>query len=304
MYPFAAASLGALAGLGLASLLIGMRKAPVRPKRLSLRSFQAKSLQARAAKFDPRLLLSAALAAALALAMWSVTGWLMTVPIGAAAGFIAPRMFSVPRQRRAVADEIEAYSQWTEQIRDLVSASGSLMEAITLSAPASPVMLRPHVTQMASLADTVGLTSALSWFAAQMRSPYADRLVLGMSIAWDSGARITEAFETVARAMRNDVEMRRRNEVANARTWTQVVAITGITVVTVLLMFTFNRGFFDPFGSLIGQVILLAVGIMIFGNILWVLQLAATGAPVRLLDQRELEESLAELRASLGEEIS
>ena len=128
-----------------------------------------------------------------------------------------------------------------------------------------------------------------------MKSPYADRLVLGMNIAWDSGARITEAFESVSHAMRTEVEMRRRNEVANARTWTQVVSITGITVVSVVLMFTFNRGFFDPFGSVVGQVVLLSVAIMIFGNILWVLKLSASGTPVRLLDQQELEEAVAGL---------
>ena len=97
--------------------------------------------------------------------------------------------------------------------------------------------------------------------------------------------------------MRTEVEMRRRNEVANARVWTQVVSIVGITVASVVLMFTFNRGFFDPFGTIVGQVILLFVAVMIFGNIVWVLQLSSSGTPVRLLDQHELEEKTAGLSA-------
>ncbi len=295
MHTFASVSFGALAGLGAATLLIGLRKLPARAPRQRLRNFRAKSLQARASSVDASLLLGFGLAVVLGFGAWYATGWLVAALIGAASGMIAPKMISVPRQRRAVADEIEAYSQWTEQIRDLVAASGSLFEAVTLSAPSSPPLLRADVTQMASLAGTVGLTAALDWFAARMQSPYADRLVLGMNIAWDSGARITEAFESVSRAMRTEVEMRRRNEVANARTWTQVVSITGITVVSVVLMFAFNRGFFDPFGSLVGQIILLMVGAMIFGNILWVLKLSASGAPVRLLDQEELEDRLAGL---------
>lgn len=298
MHGFASVAFGALAGLGLVTLLIGLRKLPSRPPRQRLRSFQTKDLKARTQSVDTELLGGLGLAAVLAFGTWYATGWPVAALIGAATGFIIPKMIAVPRRRRAVADEIEAYSQWTEQIRDLVSASGSLFEAVTLSAPSAPPMLRPHVTQFASLAGTVGLAPALSWFAAQMKSPYADRLVLGMNIAWDSGARITEAFESVARAMRNEVEMRRRNEVANARTWTQVVSITGITAVSVVLMFAFNRGFFEPFGSLVGQVILLGVGVMIFGNILWVLQLSASGVPVRLLDQRELEEAVAGLAAA------
>jgi Flp pilus assembly protein TadB len=293
----ASALLGALAGLGLATALIGLRKLPARTRQRRLRSFRSKNLRARKSGVNTDLLLGVGLAAALAAGTWYATGWPVGALIGAGAGMIAPKMFAVPRQRRAVADEIEAYSQWTEQIRDLVAASGSLFEAVTLSAPSSPPMLRPHVTQLASLAGTVGLAPALDWFAAQMKSPYADRLVLGMNIAWDSGARISEAFESVSRAMRNEVEMRRRNEVANARTWTQVVSISGITVVSVVLMFAFNRGFFDPFGTLVGQIVLLAVAAMIFGNILWVLKLSASGVPVRLLDQRELEQALSGLAA-------
>lgn len=295
MHAFASVVFGALAGLGLMTVAIGMLKLPPRMPRQRLRSFRSKSLRARSSGIDTEMLLGVGAAALLALGTWYATGWPAGAVIGAGAGLIAPKMFAVPRRRRAVADEIEAYSQWTEQIRDLVSASGSLFEAVTLSAPSSPPMLRPHVTQLASLAGTVGLTPALDWFAAQMQSPYADRLVLGMNIAWDSGARISEAFESVSRAMRNEVEMRRRNEVANARTWTQVVSITGITVVSVVLMFAFNRGFFDPFGSLVGQIILLMVATMIFGNILWVLKLSASGVPVRLLDQRELEDAVAGL---------
>lgn len=301
MHAMASVAFGGLAGLGVVTLLIGLRKQPARAQRQSLRSFQTKNLRARASNADTQLLLGLGAAAALAFGAWYATGWPVAALIGAATGLIVPKMFAVPRQRRAVADEIEAYSQWTEQIRDLVSASGSLFEAVTLSAPSAPPMLRPHVTQLASLASTVGLAPALDWFAAEMKSPYADRLVLGMNIAWDSGSRITEAFESVARAMRNEVEMRRRNEVANARTWTQVVSITGITVVSVVLMFTFNRGFFDPFGSVTGQIVLLAVAAMIFGNILWVLKLSASGTPVRLLDQHELEQAAAGLAAPAEE---
>ena len=116
-----------------------------------------------------------------------------------------------------------------------------------------------------------------------MDSPFADRLVLGMKIAWDSGARVSEAFDGTARAMRAEVEMRRRNEVANARAWTQVVSMVGVTVLSVLFMFMFNRPYFDPFGSIVGQAILLAVGVLIFGNIYWVLKLSESGVPVRLL---------------------
>ncbi|WP_419910555.1 type II secretion system F family protein [Candidatus Poriferisodalis sp.] len=292
MLSLAAVLLGMVAAFGAIALLIGVRKRQPQASRQRLRDFRSRRLDLRSANVDMTHLTGAALAAVLALGTWYATGWPVSILLGAAAGWVAPKMFATPRRRRAVADEIEAYSQWTEHLRDLVGASGSIYEAVTLSAPTAPSALRPQVARMASMAAAVGLAPALNWFAAEMKSPYADRLVLGINIAWDSGARVTEAFDSVARAMRNEVEMRRRNEVANARTWTQVVSIVGITVVSVVLMFTFNAGFFDPFETPVGQAILLLVGAMIFGNIFWVLKLSESGVPVRLLDQRELEASI------------
>ena len=283
MRALAAVALGAVVGLGMAVAAAGLQRWPERTG-TRVRSFRPKSMRPQLKGLSTQHLLAVGLAAALALGAFAATGWPVALLIGAATGLVGPKMYQAPRQRRAAADEVEAYSQWTEQLRDLVAASGSLYEAVALSADSAPLSLRPHVAQMVSLARTVGLRPAMSWFAARMASPNADRLILGMSIAWESGARVTEAFESTAKAMRTEVEMRRRNEVANARTWTQVSSILGITVVSVVGMFAFNPGFFDPFGTTTGQIILLVVGALIFGNVLWVLQLAGQDQSVRLLD--------------------
>ena len=282
MVALAAVLFGALAGVGLLAAVLGLQKRPVTDRKARLSQFRSRASTIELSSSSDTLAM-VGLAAALGFGAWYATGWPVAALIGATAGFMGPLMYRAPRQRRAFTDEIEAYSQWTEQIRDLVSASGSLFEAVTVSADQSPPRLRPKVVQMASIARAMGLPPALDWFAAEMDSPFADRLVLGMKIAWDSGARVSEAFESTARAMRAEVEMRRRNEVANAGAWTQVVAMVGVTVVSVLFMFVFNAGFFDPFGSTVGQGILLAVGVLIFGNIYWVLKLSESGIPVRLL---------------------
>ena len=302
MIPLAAVLFGVLAGLGLFAVVVGLRKRPKRDRQAQLRDFRARAASTELSSSASNMLVMVALGAALGFGAWYATGWVVAGLIGAAAGVMGPVMVWAPRQRRDFTDEIEAYSQWSEQIRDLVSASGSLFEAVTLSAEQSPPRLRPQVVQMASIARTLGLPAALDWFAAEMKSPFADRLVLGMKIAWDSGARVSEAFESTARAMRAEVEMRRRNEVANARAWTQVVSIVGVTVASVLFMFVFNRGFFDPFGSLVGQVVLLATGVLIFGNIYWVLKLSESGIPVRLLSSEGEQPSESVLAALSGED--
>ena len=283
MVPLAAVLFGALVGVGLFAVVLGSQKRPVREKQARLRQFRSRAARIELSSSTNDTLAMLGLGAVLAFGAWYATGWPVAALIGLTAGVMGPMMWRAPRKRRAFTDEIEAYSQWTEQIRDLVAASGSLFEAVTLTAEQAPFLLRPKVVQMASIARTLGLPAGLDWFAAEMDSPFADRLVLGMKIAWDSGARVSEAFESTARSMRAEVEMRRRNEVANARAWTQVIAMVGVTVGSVLFMFVFNKPFFDPFGSTIGQATLLAVGVLIFGNIYWVLKLSESGIPVRLL---------------------
>ena len=283
MVPLAAVLFGALVGVGLFAVVLGAQKRPVREKQARLRQFRSRAASIELSSSMNDTLAMMGLGAVLAFGAWYATGWPVAALIGLTAGVMGPIMWRAPRKRREFTNEIEAYSQWTEQIRDLVAASGSLFEAVTLSADQAPSRLRPKVVQMASIARTLGLPAGLDWFAAEMDSPFADRLVLGMKIAWDSGARVSEAFESTARAMRAEVEMRRRNEVANARAWTQVIAMVGVTVGSVLFMFVFNKPFFDPFGSVIGQATLLAVGVLIFGNIYWVLKLSESGIPVRLL---------------------
>ena len=283
MVPLAAVLFGALVGVGLFAVVLGAQKRPVREKQARLRQFRSRAASIELSSSMNDTLAMMGLGAVLAFGAWYATGWPVAALIGLTAGVMGPIMWRAPRKRREFTNEIEAYSQWTEQIRDLVAASGSLFEAVTLSADQAPSRLRPKVVQMASIARTLGLPAGLDWFAAEMDSPFADRLVLGMKIAWDSGARVSEAFESTARAMRAEVDMRRRNEVANARAWTQVIAMVGVTVGSVLFMFVFNKEFFDPFGSAVGQATLLAVGVLIFGNIYWVLKLSESGIPVRLL---------------------
>ncbi len=296
--------LGALAGIGLLTIALGFRRKPPKvEQQVRLRKYRAKGARADAKKALADNLLQVVLAVAFAAGGWYVTGWPVAALLGAAAGFVGPMMIQAPKKRLAATDEIEAYSQWAEQIRDLVGASGSLFEAVSLSADNAPERLRPAVVNMAALARTVGLPPALDWFAEEMRSPFADRLVLGMKIAWDSGARVTEAFESTARGMRAEVDMRRRNEVANSRAWTQVVSILFVTFISVAFMFVFNKGFFDPFGTTMGQVILLVIGVLIFGNVFWVLKLSESGVPIRLLalddaDGKDAGDAAGEVAAS------
>ena len=280
------ALLGASLGIGLLAMLISFRGKPQGAENASMRlkKFKAKGPKSARAATIANNAVQIALSLALGFGAWFFTGWYAAALMGLLTGWAGPRIAQAPSRRQKATEEIEAYSQWTEQIRDLVGASGSLFEAVTLSADSAPPLLRPAVMNMASMARTLGLPAAMDWFASEMRSPYADRLVLGLRIAWDSGARVSEAFESTARGMRAEVDMRRRNEVANSRAWTQVVSILMVTLIVVALLAVVNQGFFEPFGTAVGQAVLLGVGGLMAGSVFWVLKLSESTTPIRLLE--------------------
>lgn len=284
-------ALGALTGVGLFIIILSAQPQPQQAQQkqaqVRLSQFRARGRKHNVVAQAAQNLGKYGICLVLGFAAWQLTGWPVAAVLGALTGWAGPRMRNAPKQREQITKEIEAYSQWSEQLRDLVKASGSLYEAVLLSAGNSPPMLRPAIIQMCSIARTVGLPAALEWFVDEMDSPFADRLVLGMRISWDSGARVAEAFERVSLTMRSEVELRRHNEVGNRRAWVQVTSILGVTLVSVVGMFALNRGFFDPFDGTTGQVILSVAGGMIFGNVFWVTRLSETDKPIRLLSGKE-----------------
>ena len=126
-----AAVLGALAGVGLIVMVLGLQKRPARDQQERLRDFRSRAASVELSSSASDTLVMAGLAAVLGFGAWYATGWVAAAVLGATAGVMGPIMWRAPRKRRAFTDEIEAYSQWTEQVRDLVAASGSLFEAVT-----------------------------------------------------------------------------------------------------------------------------------------------------------------------------
>ena len=115
--------LGAAAGIGLLTVLLAFQRKPDKAKgeqRVSLRQFRARGTRAQARRVVMENLMQLVLGVALGGGGWYLTGWPVAAVLGLLAGFLGPRMLQAPKKRQAVADEIEAYSQWTEQIRDLV----------------------------------------------------------------------------------------------------------------------------------------------------------------------------------------
>lgn len=231
-------------------------------------------------RVTPRMLV---LAIAAGLAVLLITGWpiagLATVP----AVIAIPRIVST-RQVKARITRLEALEQWTLRLGDVLAASRSLEEALTLSVRTAPTAIKPAVTTLATHMRTQHDTGdALRRFAAQLDDPVGDLVASALLIAAERRgpgvhAVLTELADDVAKdvAARRDIEAERASY-RTALRWL-IAFLAGYTIFLVL-----NRTYAAPFSTPVGQVVLTLVAVCYGAGLCWLHRLGLMRGPARFL---------------------
>jgi tight adherence protein B len=265
---------GAALGLGVLLVVLGLRGTPPRPPRPSRRADGRL----------PRWLLQTTAAVVAAIVVLLLTGW----PVGALlAGVIAAVVPSTLGRIRKEADAVartEAVAAWTELLRDTLAAAAGLEEAIAATATAAPEPIRPEVQRLGRRLDHGTLPDALERFADELANPAADLVVAALLTAARREAReLVPLLTELARSARAEAEMRLRVHVSRARIRTAVRVVVGTLGLFAGGLLLFNRPYLAPYGTAVGQLVLLGVGAL-FAAGWWLLQkMAAIEAPARFL---------------------
>ena len=264
---------GAALGLGVLLVVLGPRGAPPSDPRPSRR-----------VREQPRWLLQAAIALAAALVGYLVTGW----PVGALlAGLVAgvvPGTLGRIRQETTTVARTEAVAAWTEMLRDTLAAAAGLEEAIGATAAAAPEPIRVEVERLGRRLEHGSLPDALERFADELANPAGDLVVAALLTAARREAReLVPLLTALATSARSEAEMRMRVHVSRARIRTAVRVVIGTLGLFAGGLLLFNRPYLAPYGTAVGQVVLLGVG-AVFASGWWLLQKMATiEAPERFL---------------------
>jgi tight adherence protein B len=168
-------------------------------------------------------------------------------------------------------------------LRDTLAAGG-LREAILASRRVAPAPIATDVAALAERSEYTPLGVALRQFAHAVDDPVADHVVAALVVASERQASgLRDMLGRIAATAREQAGMRMRIEAGRARTYAQarfVVIFTPLFALGVALM---SPGYFTPFGTLGGQLVLTAVGAAFLAS-LWGLQrLAEPAAAGRLL---------------------
>jgi tight adherence protein B len=271
------AMLGGLVGFGVVVLALGMRGTDM------VSTFRPPTPLP-----DRRLSLRLALGVGTGLTVGLLTRWPVAALLAAALGFAGPGLVGGAAARRAAIARTEAIAAWTEMLRDTMAAAAGIEQAIMVTAPVAPAPIRAEVATLATRLERERLVPALRDFAQALADPTGDLVVSALVLASERQARrLGDLLGTLAGAAREHANMALRVEAGRARTRTAVRVITATTLAFALGLVAFNRGYLDPYDSVLGQVVLGLVGACFAGAFWWLATMAKVAAPERFLASSE-----------------
>jgi Flp pilus assembly protein TadB len=151
---------------------------------------------------------------------------------------------------------------WTELLRDTLTASAGLAQAIVATAEVAPDEVRLPVSHLADrIMSGVSMDEALRLFAREVDDPSAADVVSALRLAATSRAqRLVELLGALAESTRDEVTMRLKVEASRASARSGVRTVIVFSIGFVVLLMLVARSYLAPYGSLSGQLVLVIVG--------------------------------------------
>jgi Flp pilus assembly protein TadB len=243
-----AAAAGLLVVGGIALVVSGLHRTPERPRRAPTRPRRAELVAGR---------LGVAVVAALGALL--LTRW----PVASLGAGVAAYVVAGRRARPSAGgdiERIEAMAAWAEMLRDGVGTPRGIEGIVTSTASTAPEQIRPTVMRFAHRLAWQDLHDALPALADELDNRIGDLIVTSLDIAARAGARQVRAvLDDLADAAREEARMLRRQEVARAGPRSEMNQIAVVSAVVVVLLVLVGQEYLEPYGSLLGQVVLIAV---------------------------------------------
>lgn len=236
---------------------------------------------------DHRHVALVALATGVGAAAVAVTGWPVALPITALAVVGVPNLIGRTSGSVSIA-KVEAIAAWTEMLQGTMAASAGLGQAIMSTAPLSPTPIHVATTRLsARLGAGMHPREALVLFADEVQDPCSDRVVCALLLATSARAqRLGDLLADLADSTREEVALRLRIETSRASVRSGVRTVVVFSIAFAVTLTLLARSYLQPFSSLRGQVVLLAVGALYAIGLTSMVALARPPAPLRLLGRQ------------------
>ncbi len=214
-----------------------------------------------------------------------VTRWIVG---GVAAGLLVvagPALFGGARAERKAMARLEALAAWTESLRDTIAGAVGLEQAIPATAlAAGPAISAPLLALADRLRVRTPMPVALGKFADDLDDASADLIVASLMLnARLRGPGLRQVLGSLAEAVREDLDMRRRIAAGRSSTRKSVQIVVGVTLLFISVLVIFNPKYLAPYSTFIGQMVLLVVVGFFAAGFAWMRRLSKYDTPERFL---------------------
>lgn len=268
---------GGLTGLGIVLVIMGLGHVGEEAQRREWTGLARLRQQASPPRVAGTVITAAAVAA--------VTRWPIGAVLAGVAAWFLPRALGPDHEHARTMERIEAVASWTEMLRDTIAAAAGLEQAILASEPVAPTAIREQVAMLAArIRRGELLPAALRAFAAEMADPDVDLVVSALLLAAEEQARdVAQLLGTLADAARQRASMRMRVAAGRARIRTAARIIIAATMALVVGLLAWSSEFLQPYGTVIGQMVLLVVGGCFSLAFWWLHRISVVGREPRIL---------------------
>ena len=220
------------------------------------------------------------------LLVWLLSGWPIPGVIVGTTIVGLPVLLSTSRVAAQGIARVEAVEEWTRRLSDILVVGVGLEQAITTSLRSVPEAIRTEVAALAArLSARWPTETALRGFADDLGDAAGDLVVASLILGHRRrGPGLARALTAVADSVAEEVAMRRRVEAERARPRATARAVTLITL-GVVAVGALNQTYLAPYGTPLGQLVLLAVTAMFVGSLTWMRALTLSAPQPRLLNR-------------------
>lgn len=193
--------------------------------------------------------------------------------------------------RRRQADDqralVEAVATWTENLRDTISASSGLEQAIIATELHSPRAISVPVRRLVASLRYGSLEDGLRRFADDVAHPTCDFVVAALITTAQHQTRdLGQLLGHLSDCARSECHLYLRIWVSRARSRSAVRIITGTVGTFVAGLVVFNRPYLAPFASAEGIVVAFCISLSFGFAIWWLQRIAQIRTPARFLTGR------------------
>jgi Flp pilus assembly protein TadB len=198
----------------------------------------------------------------------ALSGWIVAIALAPLLTLGLPYLLVVPKPRDV--ELLEALDRWVRSLAATLATGKSVTDAIRISRRTAPALIAGEInTLVVRLNNRWATRDALGRFADALDSPDADGVIAALMLAVNRGANgASVTLQALADSIQATLKGRRVIEIERSKPYVVVRQVTIISLITLVGVYLLSPGFFEPYRTPLGQLILSVLLLLYIGSLI------------------------------------